>query len=139
MTILLFTDASTKNGVSCWAYRSSLDEEVITGIYLTSNSAAMEILAIIKGLESLPRGSEVLVVSDFLSAVRTITNYKQDPTYKGNSDNICDIMRGTLKKMLKYYTVDAIWVASKCPTKRHVEVDQMSKTMLQDYLNESET
>ncbi len=135
MTILLFTDASTKNGVSCWAYRSSLDELVTTDICLTTNTAAMEILAIVKGLESLPKGSEVLVVSDFLSAVRTITNYKGRYSNEEKPVSLCDMVRNKLKKLLKHYKVDAIWVASKCPNERHVEVDQMSKIVLQQFLN----
>jgi hypothetical protein len=134
MTILLFTDASTKNGASCWAYRSSLDDYVTTDICLTTNIAAMEILAIVKGLESLPLGSDVLVISDLLSAVNLITNRFQDPHHVPIKGNICHMVKQRLKALLKLYNVDAIWVASKCPNVRHLEVDQASKITLQEFL-----
>lgn len=135
MTILLFTDASTKNGASCWVYKTSLMQECVYDICLTMNTAAMEILAIIKGLESLPFGSEVLVISDFKGAVNIITNYNQDPTWIGSPNNLCHKMARRLKNLLKIYTVDAIWIASRCPNERHLEVDQISKVILQEFLN----
>lgn len=132
MTIILFTDASTKNGYSCWAYKTSLDSDIKTGVVKSTNSAAMELKAIVKGLWDLPAGSNVLVVTDFLEAAKIINNYtlckpidifSEYTMYKNSLITMCE----TLK-------IQAIWVASSCPVLGHQDVDQASKTVLQDYL-----
>jgi hypothetical protein len=135
MTILLYTDASTKNGASCWAFKTSLSDEITTGIALTTNTAAIETLAIIMGLGTLPLGSEVMVVCDFLGAVKTITNRVRYKSKRNNSDNsIYRDYRGKLLELCPLYKLDALWVASNCPNRHHQDVDQASKLVLQEYL-----
>ncbi len=136
MPILLYTDASTKNGASCWAYKTSLSNEVVTGVCLTSNTAAMETLAISMGVKSLPKGSQVMVISDFMGAVNTIT-YRDKQTRSGES--IYRKCRAQLLSLCEIYSLEAIWVPSKCSNKHHLEVDQMSKLILQEYLNNNPT
>jgi len=136
MTILLYTDASCKQGYSCYAYLSSLDTKPSVGLLRTSNIAAMEVLAIISGLKRLPDNSEVLVISDFKSAVSLILRGKsgQEHDYNPLSSQYYRGMCHRLQKECKRLDVDAVWVCSKFPSQRHLEVDQISKTVLQEYL-----
>lgn len=134
MTILLYTDASTKNGASCWAFKTSLDDNVTFGISLSTNTAAIETLAIIKGLETIQPGLEVMVICDFLGAVKTITHRVKRKS-RNSEYNVYHEYRDILIDMCKVYKIDALWIASHCPNKHHLEVDQASKIMLQEYLN----
>lgn len=136
MTILIYTDASTKEGVSCWAFKTSLSEEVTTGIELTTNTAAMETLAVIKAIESIQQsyvGIELMIISDFLGVVKTITNQRKYIPRSGIY-NEYHHYRDHLLKYCKIHTLDALWVASHCPNRHHQEVDQASKLVLQEYL-----
>ncbi len=136
MTILLFTDASSKEGYSCYAYRSSVDSKPSCGILRTMNIAAMEVWAIVQGLKRIPDNSEVLVISDFKSAVTLILNHRKGEEYLHNLcttnhyKQVCSLLRLECDRL----NVDAVWVCSKFPSERHLEVDQISKTILAEYL-----
>jgi hypothetical protein len=92
----------------------------------------METLAIIMGVESLPKGSKIMVISDFMGAVTTI-NYRSKPIFKPGS--IYHKCRYKLLSLCFQYRIEALWVPSKCSNRHHLEVDQMSKLILQEYLN----
>lgn len=134
MTILIYTDASTKNGASCWAFKTSISEEVTTGIVLTTNTAAIETLAVIEALQELHHTNEdIMVISDFLGVVKTITNQRKYKPKNGKYNEYHNY-RDQLLAYCKNYSIDAIWVASHCPNRHHQDVDQASKLMLQEYL-----
>ncbi len=136
MTILLFTDASSKEGYSCYAYRSSLDNKPSCGILRTMNIAAMEVFAIVQGLKRIPDNSEVLVISDFKSAVTVILRYRAQEyeVITQASTREYKLAVSQLVTQCKRLNVDAVWVCSKFPSERHLEVDQISKTILAEYL-----
>lgn len=137
MTILLFTDASCKNGYSSYAYKSTLDTKIYIGIKHSMNIAAMEVLAIVKGLSRIGDNESVLVISDFKDAVTIILDYQLGIVRKHWPDttNFYKVACHRLVGQLKRLNVDAVWVCSKFPSKRHLEVDQMSKIVLQEFLN----
>jgi hypothetical protein len=96
----------------------------------------METLAVIEGLYIIPNGESVMVISDCLSVVKTITD-RQPTMCSRNKRSIYHRYRDELLELCENYTIDSLWVASSCPNKHHVEVDQMCKIMLQEYLNDN--
>ncbi len=132
--IVIHTDASTKNGYSCWCYKSSEDDKFHVGIVRTMNSAAVETLAAIKAIQSTTKEAQVLIVSDSLITVRIIQQYGTNYIYTSNAKNYYRQIRTQLIHLLHNRKVDSVWVCSKNTNNTHLEVDNMAKTTLNCYL-----
>jgi predicted DCC family thiol-disulfide oxidoreductase YuxK len=132
--IVIHTDASTKQGYSCWAYKSSIDDKFHAGIVHTTNSAAVETLAAVRAIQSVPKGEKILIISDSLITVRIIQQYGTDYIYNTNAKDYYRQVRTQLVHILYNRNVDAVWVASNNPNNTHLEVDNTAKTVLDYYL-----
>jgi len=132
--IVIHTDASTKNGYSCWVYKSSAENKFHAGVVRTMNSAAAETLAAIKAIQSVPRDEKVLIISDSLITVRIIQQFGTNYIYSNNAKDYYKRIRTQLIHTLYNRSVDAVWVASNNTNNTHLEVDNTAKTMLDCYL-----
>lgn len=130
---VIHTDASTKNGYSCWAYKSSNEgEKYHAGVVKMSNSAAAENIAAIKAIQSFKDSDEkLLIVSDSLVTVRLIQERKiRRYKNKGQFKQTCN----ELTRLLKGRDIEALWINSKNTNKTHIEVDGLAKSVLNTYL-----
>lgn len=134
--IIIHCDASTKNGYSCYAYRSNVDTKVYVGVRHTMNTALAETVAVIHALSRVPDGTKVLIISDFKGVVVNIQNYRigiEKPHNCGAYQSYRKA-RKLLFAELDRLNVDAVWIPSKEPNERHMEVDHMSRSVLNEYL-----
>ena len=136
MRVLLYTDASTQKNYSCWAYKSSLSKEVSYGIVTTTHISAIEVMAIIKGLESIPWEHEVMVITDLKSAATIINSYNKFRKHKSyTKDTLYAKMCNKLCEIIRNREVIAMWVPSRCVNPTHLEVDNISRVKLYEFLN----
>lgn len=133
--IVIHTDGSSKNGYSCWAYKSSTDNDCRWGIVRTMNVAGIETRAVVEAIRSYSAGSEILIVSDSLITVRIIQQQNTNYNYHNYSGKYYLDTRKELIRLLGLYTVDAIWVNSENTNETHRLVDHIAKTQLDRYLN----
>ena len=144
--VIIHTDASTKNGFSVSCSKIVGDSKCRVRIVKTSNSAGMELQAIISILEHPPifwarDNTKVKIITDSLSAVKIIKNmgyyrdeipkqFKNFPTTKEYSEYKHKFV--SIIRMYRYIT--AQWVCSDNPDTHHQEVDQTAKSVLHEYL-----
>lgn len=133
--IVIHTDASTKNGYSCWAYKNSEEKDYRTGIIKTPNSAAAEIMAIIKGIENANEKGDILIISDALSAVQIIQQVNTNYAYSHASKRYYKTVRDRLMHILQTRCVEAVWVSSNNTNSTHLEVDNIARASLNTYLD----
>lgn len=76
------------------------------------------------------------MISDFKSAVSVILRAREEMQYLSNpySTNYYKAMCYLLELECRRLNVDAVWVCSRFPNERHLEVDQLSKTVLAEFL-----
>lgn len=138
--IVLQTDASTKEGYSCWCYhRSDMYDEIFTGIVKTPNSAAAELIAVTNALHALRddfyNGNRILVITDNLLAVQLIAHNNREYEYSPHSTKYFQSIRNELLRICKEFNnIDALWVSSNNKNKIHEMVDAECRNTLNEYL-----
>lgn len=132
MEYIIYTDGScypNPDGVGGWAYKIIADNEVLYGYggdnFTTSNR--MELTAIIKALEIIPRKSKVEIFSDSKYCVNSISTWiwgwaKYDFAGKANSD----LMR-QLYNLICDIDVTINWVKGHNGDKHNEEVDHLAE------------
>lgn len=136
--LVIHTDGSSKNGYSCWCFKSSLDSKCTFGILHTMNIAAVETIAVINALIKYPPESieyePILIISDSLITVRIIQQQYDDYLYSNCGAKYYRQARNNLRRLLIGRDVDAVHVNSKNTNTSHIEVDHVAKTELDKYL-----
>lgn len=118
---------------------TSLDGQATYDIVVTKHISAMELLAIIKGLEYLiPLNPDSIeVVTDLKSAAHIINAFSVKRKRRWYSKkSLYATMCNRLFAMLSAtkVLVTAQWVPSDSPITKHVMVDRISKDKLKEFL-----
>lgn len=132
--IVIYTDASTKNGYSCWAYKEAEGNTVVSGIIKTSNSAGAENYAVLRALEAYP-DDPLMIITDSLVTAELINTDR----YTRNKAKRVSLFQDTAEAIMRHVVerptyLIGIHIKSDDQSYSHQVVDHIAKTHLDFFL-----
>lgn len=134
MTLIIHTDASTKNGWSTYCFKVVGEDKCHVGYRQSSNCSAMEVLAIIKAVEYAVKyyDEHMYIISDSLTSIRLLQTHSKRKTTATEYNRYRNQLVGIYKKYR--YGISATWISSESNDRYHVEVDHVAKVTLNELL-----
>jgi len=140
----LYTDGGCKRpgSVGAWAFvlvdnETQQEQRVCKGSYTTTNNR-MELLAVIRGLQSIPDNSEVALVSDSEYVVKGIQEWMPGWKRRGWKRAVGPVINLDLWKQIdqqtQRLTVTPIWVKGHSNHKYNEICDQLASHKIEELL-----
>lgn len=130
MTLIIHTDASTKNGWSTYCFKVVGEDKCHVGWRQSSNCSGMEVLAIIRAVEYAIKyyDEHMYIISDSLTSIKLLQTSQKRKTSSTEYNSYRNQLIGLYKKYR--YGISGSWISSESNDRYHVEVDYVAKATL---------